>query len=134
MEGEHHEGASIPFSQLPLYQEYIAEQRTPQITVTHRTFEFCSPISSSEKPTGVESCVMGSVGASFFQGRLQLEKTRRGQALRQVPPVHLHGKALPKLLQSFGFAKTSFFGLSSTLAKLRFIDRAQPRDPARYLR
>ena len=93
MEGEHHEGASIPFSQLPLYQEYIAEQRTPQITVTHRTFEFCSPISSSEKPTGVESCVMGSVGASFFSRTL-----------------------------------------SSTLAKLRFIDRAQPRDPARYLR
>ena len=61
---------------------------------------------------------MGSVGGSFFQGRLQLDKTRRRQALRQVPPVHLHGKALPKLLRSFGFAKTSFFGLSSTLAKL----------------
>jgi hypothetical protein len=46
---------------------------------------------------------MGSVGASFFQGRLQLEKTRCRQALRQVPPVHLHGKALPKLLQFFEF-------------------------------
>ena len=42
-------------------------------------------------------------------------------------------KALPKLLQSFEFAKTLFFGLSSTLAKLVFIDRAQPRDAARCL-
>jgi len=70
---------------------------------------------------------MGSVGGSFFQGRLQLDKTRRRQALRQVPPVHLHGKALPKLLRTFGFAKTSVFGLSSTLAKLVFIDRALSR-------
>ena len=77
----------------------------------------------------------------LFQGRLQLDKTRCRQALRQVPLVHLHGKALPKLLQSFEFAswfaifcvaKTSFFGLSSTLAKLVLLlivhDLATPHD------
>jgi len=42
--------------------------------------------------------VLGSVDAS------QLDKTGCCQALRQVLPVHLHGKALPKLLQSFEFA------------------------------
>jgi hypothetical protein len=70
---------------------------------------------------------------------LQLDKTRCRQALRKVPLVHLHGKALPKLLQSFEFAnwfaifaKTSFFGLSSTLAKLVLLlivhDLATPHD------
>jgi len=42
---------------------------------------------------------MGAVGGSFF-----LDKTNRRDTLRQVPPVHLHGKALPKLLQYFEFA------------------------------
>jgi len=44
------------------------------------------------------SHVLGSVGAS------QLDKTGCCQALRQVLPMHLHGKALPKLLQCFEFA------------------------------
>jgi hypothetical protein len=82
---------------------------------------------------------LGSVGASFFQGRLPLDKTRCRQALRQVPPVHLHGKALPKLLQSFEFA--SWFAIFWVCQNFvfwivldpcqtgAFIDRARPRDP-----
>jgi hypothetical protein len=72
---------------------------------------------------------MGSVGASFFQGRLQLDKTSCCQALRQALPVHLHAKALPKLLQCFEFGSWFailwicqnfvFFGLS-TFAKAGF--------------
>ena len=78
--------------------------------------------------------MLGFVGAS------QLDKTHCCQALRQVLPVHLHGKALPKLLQSFEFA--SWFAIFWICQNFVFwivldpcqtgvfIDRARPRVPS----
>ena len=79
---------------------------------------------------------MGSVGASFFKdacSQIKPAAAKRCGKCRQCIFMESRCQSsynilnLPVGSQSFRFAKTSFFRLSSTLAK------AQPRDPARSM-